>query len=293
MKTLNRREFLVSMTFALSGSAFLAGADTTDYKLGCFTRPWDAWDVETALDGIAKAGFKYCGLMTAKVKSGVIITPSTTVEEASRIAELAAKRNLKILCVYGEFGNQQPVEKWKSYLERLIENTEACQSPFLLLGGTADKNLFTPYYKTVQECCNFATSKKITIVLKPHGGTNATGEDLKKIVEFVNKPNFKVWYDPGNIFYYSDAKINPLDDVSLSKGLIAGCSIKDYLHPKNVNVTPSDGMVNFPELFKRFRQLGFTSGPLLIECLARGDFDFVTKEAVRAGNYIQKIIRSI
>lgn len=297
MKKLQRRGFLVCLLSAFSisqlKSVLAAEAKVVDYKLGCFTRPWDAWDIETSLDGIAKAGFKYCGLMTAKVKGGTIITPTTTLDEARHIADLASKRNLKILCVYGEFGNLKPIENWKVYLQKLIDNTAACESPYLMLGGTGDKNLFDNYYKTVRESCDYAGAKKITIVLKPHGGTNATSEDLRKITDFVNKPNFKIWYDPGNIFYYSDAKIEPLNDVVLANGLIAGCSIKDYLYPKNVNVTPGDGMVNFPELFKKFKQLDFTSGPLLIECLARGDFDFVTKEAIRTKKYLEKIIQNL
>lgn len=298
MNTLNRRRFLfgVSSLIALrriSSSSNAEFKSATDFRIGCFTRPWDAWDCETAFDGIAKAGFEYCGLMTAKVKSGVIITPSTTIEEARNILSLARRRNLKILCVYGEFGNLQPAEKWEEYLKNLIDNVSACESPFLMLGGTTNKNLHETYYSTVKNLCDYASSKNITITVKPHGGTNATSQDLRKIAEYINKPNFKIWYDPGNIFYYSDAKINPLDDVIHSKGLIVGCSIKDYRHPKDVNVTPGSGMVNFQDLFKKFRELGFTTGPLLIECLAKGDFDFVTKEAVKAKEYLERIIQNL
>ncbi|MCX7871844.1 MAG: sugar phosphate isomerase/epimerase [Verrucomicrobiae bacterium] len=297
MNAFNRRQFLLYLlsVASLQRALFTSAQEsksTQDFKLGCFTRPWDAWDIETALDGIAKAGFEYCGLMTAKGKSGSVITPLTTAEEARQILNLVQKRKLKILCVYGEFGNLQPSDKWQKYLKQLLDNVAACESPFLLLGGTTDKNLHEKYYETVQKLCDYALWKKITITVKPHGGTNATSQDLKKISEFVNKPNFKIWYDPGNIFYYSDAKINPLDDVIHSKGIIAGCSIKDYRHPKDVNVTPGNGMVNFYELFKRFKKLDFTNGPLLIECLAKGDFEFVTNEAKMAKDYIARITKS-
>ena len=65
--------------------AALAAADQR-YQLGCYTRPWDQFDYRVALDGIAEAGFKYAGLMTAKGKSWVIITVDSTPEEVAAIA---------------------------------------------------------------------------------------------------------------------------------------------------------------------------------------------------------------
>jgi hypothetical protein len=40
----------------------------------------------------------------------------------------------------------------------------------------------------------------------------------------------------------------------------------------------------------RLRQGGFTSGPLIIECLARGDRAFLVNEARRARKFIEKVV---
>ena len=47
------------------------------WQIGCYTRPWDRYDYRTALDAIAKAGFRYAGLMTTKSKTRLVISTAT------------------------------------------------------------------------------------------------------------------------------------------------------------------------------------------------------------------------
>ena len=51
------------------------------------------------------------------------------------------------------------------------------------------------------------------ITVKPHGGLNATGPQCRKLIEQVGHRNFTLMYDPGNIFYYSDGELNPVEDA--------------------------------------------------------------------------------
>ncbi|GAG02619.1 unnamed protein product, partial [marine sediment metagenome] len=71
------------------------------WQIGCYTRPWHKYDYRVALDAIAEAGFKYAGLMTAKSKTGLVISAATPPDEARRIGLEANKRGLKIPSVYG------------------------------------------------------------------------------------------------------------------------------------------------------------------------------------------------
>ena len=73
-------------------------------------------------------------------------------------------------------------------------------------------------------------------------------------MEKVGHRNFRVWYDPGNIFYYSDGKLDPVDDASTVNGLVSGMCVKDYRHPKNVLVTPGTGQVDFPRVLEKLWQ---------------------------------------
>src|SRR5438552_3853481 len=73
----------------------------------------------------------------------------------------------------------------------------------LLMGGTTNANQYDAYYKAIEECCDYASEKNVALVIKPHGGLNSTGEQCRKTIEKVPKKNFRLWYDPGNIFFYS------------------------------------------------------------------------------------------
>ena len=80
----SRRAFLSGWVALGAVTSFPSSAQTTGgYLIGCYTRPWDAWELDRALDGVAEAGYRWVGLMTAKGKSWVIITPDTTLFEGS------------------------------------------------------------------------------------------------------------------------------------------------------------------------------------------------------------------
>lgn len=284
-----RRRLL--QTALVSAAAPFASAG---FQIGCYTRPWDQFDYRAGLDGMAEAGYKYAGLMTHKGKTWVIITTRTTAEEAAAMGAEVRRRGLELASVYvGDFPVEKSVQAGIEGLTHLIDCCAAARSPRALIGGTGKPELVEPYYKVVAECCDYAASKNIGISVKPHGGTNATAAQCRKIIEMVGRKNFGMWYDPGNIFYYSDGKVDPLDDVPDARGLIVGMSIKDYKPPKEVLVTPGTGLVNFRGVLARAREGGFTRGPLLVECLdRRATAAEITAEARKARLFLEEAARS-
>jgi hydroxypyruvate isomerase len=174
-------------------------------------------------------------------------------------------------------------------LEMLVDYCALCACQNLLLGGTTDEKLVQPYYKVVAECCDYAASKGVGLSVKPHGGQNSTGPQCRKLIDQVGHQNFRLWYDPGNIYYYSDGKLDPADDAATVDGLVVGMSVKDFVPPKEVMVTPGDGRVNFPAVFGILQKGGFTRGPLIVECLARGDTAKITAEAKKARLFLEAL----
>ncbi|UCD62727.1 MAG: TIM barrel protein, partial [Candidatus Zixiibacteriota bacterium] len=296
---LSRREFLgKTVRFGTAGlaatcaatSPTLAKKSDGPWQIGCYTRPWGQYDYRVALDAIAEAGFKYAGLMTAKSKTGLVISVSTTPEEAEQVGEEVKKRGLKVPSVYG---GGIPVEKSLNAgiegLRKLIDNCAACGAKNLMMGGTGNKKLYKLYYKAIAECCDYAADKGIGISVKPHGGLNATGSQCRKTVEMVGHDNFRIWYDPGNILYYSNGELDPVDDAATVDGLVVGMCIKDYKHPKEVMVTPGMGQVNFQAVLARLKKGGFNSGDLVVECLERGDLKQTLTEARKARRFLEEL----
>lgn len=294
----SRRAFLRETTALAAGAAAAplfdrveaASAPTDGYPLGCFTRPFDQHDYRAALDAIAEAGFRYCGIMTAKGKSWVIINEDTATEEAAGVGADAKSRGLGVLSVYADWKTVEPAAKAVEVLRRLVDHCAACGSPSLMLGGTSDERIAAAYYRVIAECCPYAAGKGIGLTIKPHGGLNATGPQCRKLIESVNAPNFRLWYDPGNIFYYSDGMLDPVEDAPSVDGIVVGVSAKDFRPPKDVMVTPGQGRVDFAKVLTRLRQGGFRAGPVLVETLAAGDLKQVIAEARKARAFLEGLL---
>ena len=295
---LSRRDFLghslrlgaAGFAASYTAASTMASAAGDRWQIGCYTRPWAKYEYRVALDAIAEAGFKYAGLMTAKSKNNLVISVETTLEEAEQVGREARKRGLRIPSIYGgDIPVNESLEAGIEGLRKLIDNCAACGAGNLLMGGVGDEKLFKVYYKAIGECCDYAAEKGIGISVKPHGGLNATGPQCRKTIEMVNHKNFRIWYDPGNIYYYSDGKLDPVTDAASVDGLVVGMCIKDYKHPKKVDLTPGTGMVNFPAVMARLKQGGFTGGPLVVECLEPGDLEQTITEAKKVRLFLEEL----
>jgi sugar phosphate isomerase/epimerase len=292
----SRRSFLQQGAVLAAGSALrLESAEPalSQWQIGCYTRPFDKHDYRAALDAIAEAGFKYAGIMTAKAKSWVLVNPETTPEEAAQIGEEVKQRGLKTASVYGDFRLAESSQGSAQVLRRLIDHCAACGSPDLMLGGTSDEKQFEAYYQTIAACCDYALEKRVRLTIKPHGGQNATGPQCRKAIQAVGHGNFGLWYDPGNILYYSDGALDPVEDAASVDGLVVGMSVKDFRPPKDVMVTPGTGVVDFPKVLARLYQGGFRRGPLVVECLAAGDLTAVKAEATKARVFLERVLQEL
>ncbi len=282
----SRRSFLEQLFAAAAPAASLAGSaeGSSPWQLGCYTRPWAAHDYRVALDAIAAAGFRHVGLMSAKNKNNLVLSVSSTPEEAAAVGQEVKQRGLKTVSLWGgQFPLQGP-----DGLKRLIDNAAACGSPQLMIGGTDEKN-HDAYYRIVAECCPYAESRGVGMSVKPHGGANASGAQCRRIVQQVGHRNFRIWYDPGNIFYYSDGRLDPVQDVPSVKKLVVGMSVKDFRLPKVVDLTPGTGLVHFAKVMAGLKKGGFRRGPLVVECLAPGELAQLQAEAVKARQFLEKL----
>ena len=300
-KQISRRGFLAGTArlglagLAATGAESLFGADASaakakgGWQIGCYTRVFDQFEYPVALDAMAEAGFKYVGLRTTKTKEWVMIKTTTTVDEVAAMHKEARKRGLKVLSVYGDFSVTDSPEAGIRGLKQLIDDAAICECPHLMLGGTGDEKIYQLYYKTIAECCDYAAAKGVGLSIKPHGGQNATGPQCRKAIELVGKKNFRLWYDPGNVFYYSDGQLDPVADAATVDGLVVGMSVKDFRPPKEVLVNIGEGKVDFPAVLARLKKGGFTHGPLIVECLERGTLESVTAAAKKARQFLEQL----
>ncbi|NLU29858.1 MAG: sugar phosphate isomerase/epimerase [Bacteroidales bacterium] len=293
LDSISRRQFigsimLVTTTSTLSGvllSACNTFSKTSPWLIGCYTRAWGSRNYLIALDGMVEAGYKYVGLSTHD--KGRVIDRDTAPDIAFQVGEEIKKRGLKLVALSGgTFDSNAPVSEGIEQLKRLIDNAERCGAPLIQLNDIANQALEPDFYKVISECCNYGLEKKVLITVKPHG---STGAECREHVDRINHKNFKLWYDPGNVAYYTEGKIDPVQDAEALDGVVVGMAVKDFKPPKNVNITPGTGIVNFEKLIARLKKGGFSKGPLIVEQLTPGELPFVNAEARKVREYLERI----
>ena len=295
---LSRRSFL-ARSAAVGAAGLLAGPagaraeqqppyfQDRGWLIGCWTRPWAGQDYRVGFDAMAEAGFKYVGFAGAKTPTGRVIGLKSSIEEEARAGEEARKRGLAITNIYA---GGVALEKGPEILRKLIDNCHAAGGWSVLLSSVSPEKTYQACCRTIAACCDYAAEKQIVIVLKPHGGTTGTGPQLRDAHQRVNHKHFTLMYDPGNIFYYSEGKVDPAVDCEAVRGLVTGISVKDFRPPKDVALTPGTGQVDFAAMLKKLRAGGFTHGPLLIECLAPGDLAATLAEAKKAKTFVERLV---
>jgi sugar phosphate isomerase/epimerase len=287
----------------VAAPAEASGRKEGGWQVGCYTRPWDKHDYRVALDAIADAGFKHAGLMTTSWESGrLVISVNTMEDEAEKIGQEVSRRGMEIPSVYGgPIPVQKSLEEGIAGLKKLIDACVAAGARSLLMGGIGKAALYETYYKAIAECCDYAAEKGLPITVKPHGGLNATGEQCRRCIEMVGSRNFSLWYDPGNIYFYSDGKLNPVKDAANVDGLVTvGMCIKDFTMStdceqisKNVWVTPGNGMVDFPAVLANLKRGGFAGGDLVVETVTRPeptDLKAILAEAKKARKFVETLV---
>lgn len=290
MKNFSRREFIKKSTIGgvvlASGTGALVNAcSSSKWKIGAYTRVWGNRNYLEALDGMVEAGYKYVGLSTHE--KGRVVDRNSDPEFAVQVGEEIKKRGLTLVTNSGgEHDVSNSLEEGIAGLKRLIDNSALCGAPVIQINAIHDPVRMEPFYKAISECCDYAAEKGVLITLKPHGQVGAFClEQVKK----VDHKNFKLWYDPGNVFHASFGETDPLDDAVGLGGYVVGMAVKDFRLPRDVNVTPGTGMVDFPKLLALLGQEGFTSGALVVELVSQGDLAHLTAEAIKARKFLESI----
>jgi sugar phosphate isomerase/epimerase len=114
----------------------------------------------------------------------------------------------------------------------------------------------------------YMSDRGIKLVTKPHGGVNAAAAELLVCLEEINHPNLGIWYDAGNIIYYTDK--DPLAELEPVLSHVTAFTAKDCAGKESeVMIQFGEGKVDFGAIFRRLRKARF-NGPIMVESCAVG-----------------------
>jgi sugar phosphate isomerase/epimerase len=264
-----------------------------DVQLGAMNRTWSQFSFDDALTGIAGAGFKYFGFLAQQRK--MLVSAASTPEEVDEAVARVRAHGLEPRFVPSSISMEQSDEEAVAQVHRLVDNARRAGVPVLLEMGQSKPEHYDRYFGVMRRAAPYAESQGITIALKPHGGLSTTGEDCLRAVQTVDHPAYRLCFDPGNLLYYAGQR--PEAELPALAPYVVAMCVKDETGgsgpQRSVNVTPGDGDVDFPAVFRILNDHGFAGKPAIVETFAGSSLEEVNREAQRGYNYLVQVLAGV
>ena len=260
------------------------------WPIGCFNRPWYPWSFDAALEGMQAAGFHLTGLLVDHPGETFHYSEATP-ESLDQLRQRCEARGLKINFGRIRARHDAPLEETIASVRTQIENASRLQLPYLMTLGTGRPEEYHAFYRTMADAAAYAQPYGIQIVFKPHGGISASADEILQCIAQVNHPNFRLWYDAGNIIHYTGK--DPVVDVERVARYVTGFCAKDCgSRGGDVMIQFGEGKVDFVGVFRKLKAAGF-QGPVMIEC-CRGQTQAEVIENARENRlFLERLFASL
>ena len=237
-------------------------AEVPRWPIGCFNRAWEKWSCNEALEGIAAAGYKLAGLMSPQ--QGEAFTSSgATPEYLDGLKKRVVQRGLIMNASAIQFRPGAPLADNIADLRKQIENAARLDLKSMLTFGVDRPEYYDDFYRLMADGAAQAEKRGVQIAIKPHGGVSAASEEILRCLEKVAHANFKIWYDAGNIIYYTGK--DPLTELEPIARHVTGFCAKDCPGPKGKVMSQfGTGKVDFKAVLAKLKSAGF-QGPIMVE----------------------------
>jgi sugar phosphate isomerase/epimerase len=289
---MNRREFIQHAIIASTATTVLSSSEAlgkgVKWPIGCFNRPWTKWPFDQTLKATSAAGFKTTGLLTRTGEEPFIAadaSPEYLEGLKKRIAASGLSANMGAL----RSRHDIPLEDSIREVRKQIDNARFLSLKYVLSFGADKPEEYAHYFKVMSDAAAYAADKGIRLAMKPHGGISGASGEILRVIKQVNHRNFSIWYDAGNIIYYTGK--DPVAEIDPISKYVTGFCAKDCAEPKgDVMIQFGTGKVDFAAVFKKLKSAGF-DGPVMVECCTVGQTAEETAGYARANReFVERVI---
>ena len=293
----NRREFLQDGAVALAGAAVLSrpsallAAPRPTWPVGCFNRPWARWAFDETLKGCQAAGYALTGLLT-RTQQDPFIADDATPEYLEGLKRAIAQSGVTAIMGALRSRHDVPLEQTTASLRKQIDHAAFLGLKSVMTFGIDNLDQLDHYFKSMADAAAYGKEKGVGVVMKPHGGSSGSSAEIVAAVKKVNHPNFSIWYDAGNIIYYTGK--DPIEELKPIAQYVTGFCAKDCGEPKGeVMIQFGTGKVDFKGVFQALKAAGF-NGPIMVEGVAVAETPEATAANARANReFLEKVLASI
>lgn len=271
-------------------------------KLACMTLLHAKYRFERALEGIARAGFRYVGF--GWPHEGKDVPDEADDEAVPKLRRLFAEYKLEpvVLSGYRQFAPGQPLERAR----RCFQTAKELGIKEVLSAGTWTYRVFPDepvpeaeaerlhreYVEHYKQVAAIAEEMDIIVTIKPHSGNTATAGHILQTLGQIGSPNVRASYDPGNVHHYEG--ISAKEDFRQIAGQTYSIVAKDHRGARASFdfPIPGTGDVDFPAIFGMMRSCGF-DGTVLVERVdGPGDAESIDGRLAETRSHLQLLLKN-
>lgn len=257
--------------YLVFGLSTLSEVKFLEVKLGCMLRPYAKYPVARALEGIAKAGYRYTAFL-GRHPDGGAYSLDTPLAETLALKKQMESFGLKPVTAWGS----DPLHYGIEGMRRHVAIAQELELEYLLLSSPyagqkgqnppTQEEMKRKFLSIIEPVLPECEKANLRLDVKPHMGPYGTGPGLRELAETLNHPCFGVSYDPGNIHYYEG--LAPEEDLVTVAPRVTSVCVKDHEGPQRNSSfpNPGEGDVQWPRIFSLLQQSGFR-GYALIEVM--------------------------
>ncbi len=283
-----------------------SAASGVSWPIGCFNRPWMQkfgsalqpasvpqpanWGLDIALAGIKEAGYTFMGLLTP-MPGEPFLAADAGADYLPRLKQRLAEAGLVATMGSLRINFEKSQEDVVQQIRRQIDHAQFLNLEWLLTFGVDKAEDYQMYYKAMTEAADYAQERKLKLVLKPHGGGSGSSAEILRCLKEIDRPNFKIWYDAGNIIYYTGK--DPIEELKPIVQYVTGFCAKDCPGKTgDVMIEFGTGKVDFQGVYKELKKAGF-SGPTFVECAGGKTLAEVTAGARANRLFLESVFSSL
>ena len=230
--------------------------------------------------------------MLSSTKTEVLTGSAATPEYLAALEQKIAARGLKANMCALRIKNDLPLAGAIADTRKQIENADTLGLQFALTFGEAKPERYEQFHKVMADAAAFSQERGIKLVMKPHGGGSGSSNEILHAIKAVGHSNFKIWYDAGNIIYYTGK--DPVAELEPIARHVTGFCAKDCGAQKGeVMIQFGTGKVDFAGVFRTLKSAGF-NGPIMVESCKIGATPEETTENARANRlFLEQVLAGV
>ena len=232
--------------------------------IGCSTNCYHGFDLDTALRGIAGAGFKYVELTAVKDYTEHVAPERMTRENRRSLLNKLKDHRLTPMSLSGHsnLASREGVELFKKRVDFAGEIGVGVVNSGP--GEVETDDGAKAFFSLIDVVAEHAADAGVIVALETHGDLMGSGKAGAEIIRKIGSPWVRLNYDTGNVIFYGGVK--PEDDIAAGLPYLAHVHLKDKKGGVKVWDFPPLGMgeIDFSRIFKTLAEGRYT-GPISVE----------------------------